>query len=332
MKYVAPLSLDDEEKLKTLFKHHASHLVRRRAHMLLLSSEKFSITDIARIYQVHRDTVSNTFDRWKQYGIDGLDNAPRSGRPPSLSEKEEDEAIDFLKKDPRSIKKALIATREKTGKEISQWTMKRIARKKRMRWKRMRKSTKGNRDTVAFQQAKEEIAVLQASEGKGELDLRYFDETGFNLVPEVPYAWQEVGKTIGIPSKMSKRINVLAFLSRTQAFDATTVIGRVDSATVVAVFNQFSLTIKKKTVVVIDNASVHTSALFKQNINKWEKRGLFLKYLPTYSPELNLIEILWRFNKYKWLDLTAYSTFKKLNDEIQKVLEGVGSKYQITFA
>ena len=131
---------------------------------------------------------------------------------------------------------------------------------------------------------------------------------------------------------MSERINVLAFLSRTQAFDATTVIGRVDSATVVAVFNQFSLTIKKKTVVVIDNASVHTSALFKQNINKWEKRGLFLKYLPTYSPELNLIEILWRFIKYKWLDLTAYSTFKKLNDEIQKVLEGVGSKYQITFA
>ncbi|MBT7191120.1 MAG: hypothetical protein HN916_13110 [Anaerolineae bacterium] len=92
------------------------------------------------------------------------------------------------------------------------------------------------------------------------------------------------------------------------------------------------MTIKKKTVVIIDNASVHTSALFKQNIKKWEKRGLFLKYLPTYSPELNLIEILWRFIKYKWLDLAAYSSFKKLNEEIQKVLEGVGSKYQITFA
>lgn len=332
MKYIALLSFEDKENLSSLFKHHVSHLVRRRAHMLLLSAEKFSISEIARIYQVHRDTVSNTFARWKKYGIDGLDDAPRSGRPPSLSEKEEDEAIGFLKKDPRSIKKALIATREKTGKEISQWTMKRIARKKTMRWKRMRKSTKGNRNKVAFQQAKEEIAVLQALEGKGELDLRYFDETGFNLVPEVPYAWQEVGKTIGIPSKMSKRINVLAFLNREQEFHATTIIGRVDSAIVVSVFDEFSLTIKKKTVVVIDNASVHTSALFKRNIEKWEKRGLFLKYLPTYSPELNLIEILWRFIKYKWLDLIAYSSFKKLNEEIQKVLEGIGSKYQITFA
>ncbi len=213
MKYITPLSQEEKKALNSLFKEHSSHLVRRRAHMLLLSAEKFSINEIARIYQVHRDTVSNTFARWEKYGIDGLDDAPRSGRPPSLSEKEEDEAIELLKKDPRSIKKALIATKEKTGKEISQWTMKRIARKRTMRWKRMRKSTKGKRDKVAFQRAKEEIEALQALEGKGELELRYFDETGFNLVPEVPYAWQEVGKTIGIPSKGSKRINVLAFLS-----------------------------------------------------------------------------------------------------------------------
>jgi transposase len=28
---------------------------------------------------------------------------------------------------------------------------------------------------------------------------------------------------------------------------------------------------------------------------------LILKYLPPYSPELNLIEILWRHIKYRWL-------------------------------
>ncbi|WP_440432814.1 transposase, partial [Prevotella sp.] len=29
----------------------------------------------------------------------------------------------------------------------------------------------------------------------------------------------------------------------------------------------------------------------------WEKRGLFLFYLPLYSPELNPAEILWRILK-----------------------------------
>ena len=46
MKYIAQFSLEDKEKLNSLFKYHASPLVRRRAHMLLLSSEKFSINDI----------------------------------------------------------------------------------------------------------------------------------------------------------------------------------------------------------------------------------------------------------------------------------------------
>jgi len=44
---------------------------------------------------------------------------------------------------------------------------------------------------------------------------------------------------------------------------------------------------------------MHTSKLFKSNIKKWEEKGLHLLYLPPYSPELNLIEILWREMKYR---------------------------------
>jgi hypothetical protein len=36
---------------------------------------------------------------------------------------------------------------------------------------------------------------------------------------------------------------------------------------------------------------------------------LIIKYLPPYSPELNLIEILWRFMKYYWLPFSAYMFF-----------------------
>ncbi|MBC6474874.1 MAG: transposase [Hormoscilla sp. GM102CHS1] len=31
-------------------------------------------------------------------------------------------------------------------------------------------------------------------------------------------------------------------------------------------------------------------------------------YLPTYSPQLNIIEILWRFIKYSWLNTDAYES------------------------
>jgi len=37
-----------------------------------------------------------------------------------------------------------------------------------------------------------------------------------------------------------------------------------------------------------------------------------LHWLPPYSPELNLIEILWRKIKYQWLPLRAYLSFNHL--------------------
>lgn len=196
----------------------------------------------------------------------------------------------------------------------------------------MRKSLRGKRVQAEFERAKAEISELRKQETTGEIALYYFDEAGFNLTPEVPYAWQEVGKTIEIPSQRSKRLNVLGFCNKELDFHATTIQGWVTSDTVIECFDQFCDKIDKKTIVILDNASMHTSKKFKAKVDGWAKRGLTVKYLPTYSPELNLIEIVWRFIKYLWLPLSAYSSFKNLKLELQNVLDGIGSKYRITFA
>lgn len=332
MRYVKTLSEKNKEELDFLLKNHASHNVRRRAHSVLLSAEKFRVNEIARIYQIHRETVRNTLARWEENGLAGLYDLPKDGRPPTLTKDEENKALETLKKDPRSTKKALFLIQKETDKNISEWTLKRIALEHRLRWKRMRKISKKKRNKAVFLQAKNEIESLHRQEASGEFDVYYFDESGFNLTPEVPYAWQPIGETIGIPSGKSKRLNVLAFCNKKLDFFQRTIQGHVDSQTVIDFFDEFSLKIEKKTIAIIDNASVHTSKKFKNELGKWEAKGLHVKYLPTYSPELNLIEIVWRFIKYKWLPLEAYLSFKSLKDNLQSVLDGVGSKHQITFA
>jgi hypothetical protein len=53
--------------------------------------------------------------------------------------------------------------------------------------------------------------------------------------------------------------------------------------------------------------------------------------LPAYAPELNLIEILWRFIKYYWLPFSAYTSFQCLCKAVEDILTRFGTDYTITF-
>ena len=78
--------------------------------------------------------------------------------------------------------------------------------------------------------------------------------------------------------------------------------------------------------------TIHTSDEFEERLSDWKKHGLIIKYLSPYSPELNLIEILWRRIKYTWLPFSAYACLNALSEALETILSHVGSEYQITFA
>ncbi|HEX8637237.1 MAG TPA: transposase [Pyrinomonadaceae bacterium] len=49
----------------------------------------------------------------------------------------------------------------------------------------------------------------------------------------------------------------------------------------------------------MDNAPSHRARIIKEQIKVRHGRGLFLFYLPRYSPHLNIVETLWRKLKYE---------------------------------
>lgn len=332
IKFVSPLTEDEILGLEDIIKNNQSSRVRNRAHSIILSAKGFSINKIVDIFQVDRDSVSSWIDRWELSNCNGLFDLHRNGRPAKLTENEKEIVKDLIKQYPQSIKIVKEKLAQKTGKIVSDWTLKRLAKAFKLKWKRIRKSLKSKRDKKEFEQAKKEIQELKGQEQSGEIDLYYFDETGFDLTPTVPYAWQPIGETIEIPSSRSPRINVLGFLNTDNQFESFMFEGSINSDVVIACFDSFSNTITKKTVVIIDNASTHTSKAFNKNIKKWEEKGFFIKRLPPYSPELNLIEILWRFIKYKWLPFSAYNSLKDLVNEVENILKNIGKKFRINFA
>src|SRR5256885_13563815 len=79
VRYVRPLTENQRHTLAEIMKHDAIPRARVRAHGILLSAQGMRIKEIAKIYQVDRDTVATWIKKWEQRGIASLYDKPRSG-------------------------------------------------------------------------------------------------------------------------------------------------------------------------------------------------------------------------------------------------------------
>jgi len=91
-KFVSKLSETQREELCQAMKT-GNEQTRRRAHAILLSARRYSVDQIADIYEVDRDTVCDWLDRWEDEGVEGLQDQEGRGRKPTLNEKEQRQAI-----------------------------------------------------------------------------------------------------------------------------------------------------------------------------------------------------------------------------------------------
>ena len=332
MIYIQQLTAEEIITLNEMHKKHPLHLSRRRAHAILLSYQGISVPMICSIYPVCRQTVSTWFSKWNELGICGLVDSSGRGRSPLLDDKQISDVVKRVEKSPRSLKSVLSDLETELGITISIDTLKLICKQAGLVWKRVRKSLRSKRNQDKFDAATAEIKELIQQYEENQIDLCYFDESGFTLEPCVPYAWQPTGETIEIPSSKSKRLNVLGFVNRDCKFDSFVFEGNINTSVVVACIDEFSHQIKIPTIVIIDNASTHTSYEFNENLERWMKKGLTIYRIPPYSPELNIIEIVWRKIKYEWLPFSAYESYNSLKQELFNVLANIGETHRVAFS
>ena len=332
-KFVKPLTDEQRAGLQEIVKTSPNFRRRTRAHAILLSDRKRSIDDIADIFQTDRDRVSQWLDWWENDGVDGLDDDPRSGRPPALSKGEQRQAIEMVKDDPRSLKCVAARVKATFNKLVGRDTLAALATEAGLVWKRVRRGLKGKRNETDFRATQAALTALRAVCRETDLGLAFGDEAGFTLTPCLPYAWQPVGERLELAcATHQQRQNIFGILEVEGEFVCSAFTDPIDSSVVIDAIDRYRRALSRPTFLWIDNAGIHTGADVQDAIDEWWEQGLYVHFLPPYSPELNLIEHLWRKIKYEWLPLDAYSSFEKLTEELFRVLKGVGSKYLITFS
>jgi hypothetical protein len=77
----------------------------------------------------------------------------------------------------------------------------------------------------------------------------------------------------------------------------------------------------KPCAVVLDNYSPHHGKEIKEQLSALEAAGIWLFYLPPYSPELNLIEPMWRHVKHEDMPIRSYTTAVELEAAVDSALD-----------
>jgi transposase len=120
-------------------------------------------------------------------------------------------------------------------------------------------------------------------------------------------------------------------MSRKNHLEAYVSTESINSDVIAACIDAFFPIVVIPTVIVVDKASIHTSSAILDRYEEWKERGITIFELPACSPELNLIEILWRFIKYQWIEINAYSSWQALVFSVEKILREFGENYGINF-
>jgi len=151
----------------------------------------------------------------------------------------------------------------------------------------------------------------------------FIDETGVYLLPSLVRTWTPVGETPHLPEVLTHdHVSIISAVSRQgdvyyfqypKPFNSDAVI-----AFLAAVHRRLPA---QKVLVIWDGAPIHRSQAIKQYLADGAAAWLRLESLPSYAPDLNPDEGIWRYLKRVELRNVSALSIAALATTIQKALE-----------
>lgn len=169
-----------------------------------------------------------------------------------------------------------------------------------------------------------ESLVEQAQAGK--IQLFFVDAAHFVMLPFLGYLYSRTVRLIKAASGR-QRFSVLGALNAiTKEVVTITDHGYINAVCVGELLQKLHALFGNLPIVVImDNARYQRCAFVEETARKL---GIQILFLPPYSPNLNLIERLWKFVKKKALYNQYYAHYEQFHKSISICLEQTGTTYK----
>jgi transposase len=293
-----------------------SALPRLLAMRALMLGVPFDLA--AQTFNVCERTLQRWIFHWNRFGIDGLLDEERTGRPKKLAARESELAT--LAHDPSLAGRAHWTgvrfhghLREAFGIEVSYSTVIRFFHEQRLALKVPQPwpDRQDEEKRAAF------VKELSAHIDNEDIELWFGDETGIEGDPRPRRRWAKVGTNPRVTKNGDHlRMNVCgivaprtgeAFLMEFTHSDRDTFQVFLEEA------NKALVPARKRQILILDNASWHKGKML--NWGRFEPL-----FLPPYSPDLNPIEKLWRIMKAEWFTNFHAKNLDHLIEHLDKAL------------
>jgi transposase len=315
--------------------HHPDPRVQRRLEILWLKYHGFTHEDIATAAGVSRSTVQRTLLTYREGRLDRIRQLPARQSHSELDDHRGSLEQLFGKQPPRSLKEAQHLIEQHTGIRRGLTQVRLFLHRLGLKPRKVaaipvppRSSLDEHVKTQAeFLENKLEPRLEEARRGRRRL---YFvDASHFVFATFLGLVWCWARLCIRAASGR-KRYNVLA------ALDA--VSHQLSQVSNHSYINAESVCLLLRAVaaaatpgipitLVLDNARYQKCALVKELA---KQLGIELLYLPSYSPNLNLIERVWRFVKAECLRSKYYADYQEFTTAIQQCLDDLPTKHKAT--
>jgi transposase len=195
----------------TTLSHQAIGRVAWRAHMVLLSDRGFTVPQSAAIHACGQDVVRTWLHRYQRQGVAGLEDEPRSGRPPKYPLAGLIVDTQASQSPPCSghvqtcwsvsLLTAFLAGRFRLV--LSCMSIRRWLHRRGWRWKRPRLAPARKRDPEAETKLAA-LAVAQREAALGHGHLLALDESDLHLLPLIRAMWMK-GRRVRVPTPGTNR-------------------------------------------------------------------------------------------------------------------------------
>lgn len=318
-------SNEQVNQLRELHLQHPHPVIRRRALTLVLKSQNIAHHKIASTVGICTNTVREYFAMYQKSGLEQLTMINFCKPESKLAPFKLIITEYFEKTPPSTMAQACFDIEKLIGVSIKVEAMRRYVKSLGLKYRKV-SAIPARADIDAQQKYHDEQLQPRLTEAKaGKREVYFVDAAHFVLGAFLSYLWSFVRVFVRTPCGR-QRFNVLGALNAmTKKIITVTNDSYITSIQVCELLRKIAASTTLPITLVLDNARYQRCHLV---MNLAKELGIELLFLPAYSPNLNLIERLWKLVKKECLNSKYYENFALFRNTIQTFLDTMNDTHQ----